>query len=120
MTVSTILRAPFRKGFLGYWVASASGGRGHATRAVSRILTVMTEELGLHRAEAHTRMDNLASQRVLRVNGFQPWGSPTPTSSSTAHGMTRCSGSGRWTTPPRLDHCLGHQLPVPGASRAVA
>ncbi|GGO03086.1 GNAT family N-acetyltransferase [Microbispora bryophytorum] len=74
VTVSTILRAPFRKGFLGYWVASASSGRGHATRAVSRILTVMTEELGLHRAEAHTRMDNLASQRVLRANGFQPWG----------------------------------------------
>lgn len=74
VTVSTILRGPFRKGFLGYWVASAFDGRGHATRAVGRILTVMTEELGLHRAEAHTRMDNLASQRVLRANGFRPWG----------------------------------------------
>ncbi|MEV4457388.1 GNAT family protein [Microbispora sp. NPDC049633] len=38
------------------------------------ILTVMAEELGLRRAEAHTRLENLASQRVLRANGFRPWG----------------------------------------------
>lgn len=74
VTVSTILYGPFRKGFLGYWVASVAQGRGHATRAVARTLSVMAGELGLHRAEAHTQMENLPSQRVLRANGFRPWG----------------------------------------------
>ena len=74
VTVSTILRGPFQKGFLGYWVASTFQSQGHATRAVGQALQVMTEELGLYRAEAHTRMENLASQRVLRVNGFTTWG----------------------------------------------
>jgi [ribosomal protein S5]-alanine N-acetyltransferase len=74
VTVSTILRGPFQKGFLGYWVASKFQGQGHASRAVGLVLRVMTEELGLYRAEAHTQIENLASQRVLRRNGFTPWG----------------------------------------------
>jgi [ribosomal protein S5]-alanine N-acetyltransferase len=74
VTVSTIVRGPIQKGFLGYWVASTSQGQGHASRAVSLTLRVMTEELGLHRVEAHTQMENLGSQAVLRKNGFTPWG----------------------------------------------
>ncbi|WP_182879592.1 GNAT family N-acetyltransferase [Microbispora sp. H10949] len=74
VTVSTILRGPFGKGFLGYWVATACQGRGHATRAVGQTLAVMRRDLGLRRAEAHTRLENLASQHVLRANGFRPWG----------------------------------------------
>ena len=34
----------------------------------------MAAELGLHRAEAFTQMDNLGSQHVLRNNGFVPCG----------------------------------------------
>lgn len=34
----------------------------------------MRDDLGLCRAEAHTQMDNVASHRVLRSNGFTPWG----------------------------------------------
>jgi [ribosomal protein S5]-alanine N-acetyltransferase len=74
MTVGTIVRGPIQKGFLGYWVASTVQGQGHASRAVGLVLEVMAGELGLHRAEAHTRMENLASQAVLRKNGFTPWG----------------------------------------------
>lgn len=36
----------------------------------------MTDELGLHRAEASTRLENLASQKTLRRNGFTPYGMP--------------------------------------------
>jgi ribosomal-protein-alanine N-acetyltransferase len=54
VTVSTIVRGPIQKGFLGYWVASTSQGQGHASRAVGLVLKVMAGELGLHRAEAHT------------------------------------------------------------------
>ncbi len=34
----------------------------------------MADDLELHRAEAHTQVDNLASQAVLRNNGFRSWG----------------------------------------------
>jgi ribosomal-protein-alanine N-acetyltransferase len=74
VTVSTIVRGPLQKGFLGYWVAAPFHGQGHATRAVGLALRVMTDELGLCRAEAHTQLENLASQVVLRNNGFTPWG----------------------------------------------
>ncbi len=34
----------------------------------------MIRELGLHRAEATTQIENIASQNVLRKNGFVPIG----------------------------------------------
>ena len=37
-------------------------------------LQVMTEELGLHRAEAFAQAENIASNRVLEKNGFTKWG----------------------------------------------
>ncbi|MFF7878316.1 GNAT family N-acetyltransferase [Streptomyces californicus] len=42
--------------------------------AVGLALRVMREELGLHRAEASTNLENLPSRRVLRHNGFTPYG----------------------------------------------
>ncbi|WP_255952776.1 GNAT family N-acetyltransferase [Streptomyces odontomachi] len=74
VTVSTVLRGPLQKGFLSYWVAAAHQGSGHAGRAVALVLDVMAGELGLWRAEAHTRTENLASHRVLKNNGFSAWG----------------------------------------------
>ncbi|GAA3002543.1 GNAT family protein [Streptosporangium longisporum] len=74
IAVSTILRGSFQKGFLGYWVASAFQGRGHASRAVEQVVRISAEELGLHRLEAHTQLENLASHRVLTRNGFRSWG----------------------------------------------
>src|SRR5262245_39403098 len=73
VTVSTILGEPFRKGFLGYWIGSSSQGRGHATRAVGLTVRLMAEQLGLHRAEAHTQVENLPSHGVLRKNGFRSY-----------------------------------------------
>lgn len=74
VTVQNILRRAWRKGELGYWIASPHQGEGHATRAVSLVVQMMTTELELHRAEAFTQMDNLGSQHVLRNNGFVPCG----------------------------------------------
>ena len=74
VTVSTILGEPFRMGFLGYWIATTHQGRGHASRAVGLALRLMAEQLGLHRAEAHTRVENLPSHGVLRKNGFRSYG----------------------------------------------
>ncbi|GAA2993148.1 GNAT family N-acetyltransferase [Streptomyces fulvorobeus] len=72
--ISSILRGPFQKGFLGYWVSSLHQGRGHTSRAVGLVLRIAEDELKLHRLEAHTQLENLASQAVLRKHGFSPWG----------------------------------------------
>ncbi|GIG68099.1 GNAT family N-acetyltransferase [Phytomonospora endophytica] len=75
VTVGGILPQPhLRRGSVGYWIGSSAQSQGHAGRAVGLVLRVMTEELGLHRAEASTNLANLASQRVLRRNGFSPYG----------------------------------------------
>jgi ribosomal-protein-alanine N-acetyltransferase len=75
VTVGGILPQPhLRRGSIGYWIATVAQNQGHAGRAVELALQVMTEELGLHRAEASTNLENLPSQRVLRRNGFSPYG----------------------------------------------
>ncbi|MFI6947997.1 GNAT family N-acetyltransferase [Streptomyces sp. NPDC050422] len=75
ITVGGILPQPhLRRGSVGYWITGLAQGQGHAGRAVGLALRVMTDELGLHRAEASTHLENLPSQRVLRRNGFSPYG----------------------------------------------
>ncbi|MFF3307427.1 GNAT family N-acetyltransferase [Streptomyces sp. NPDC002952] len=74
VTISSILRGPFQKGFLGYWVSSLHQGLGHTGRAVGLALRVAEDELDLHRLEAHTQLENLASQAILRKHGFRAWG----------------------------------------------
>lgn len=75
VTVGGILPQPhLRRGSLGYWIASIAQNQGHAGRAVGLALRLMTDDLGLHRAEASTNLENLPSQRVLRRNGFTPYG----------------------------------------------
>ncbi|KOV90794.1 GNAT family N-acetyltransferase [Streptomyces sp. NRRL B-3648] len=73
--VGGILPQPhLRRGSVGYWIASVAQNQGHAGRVVGLVLRVMTDELGLHRAEASANLENLPSQRVLRRNGFSPCG----------------------------------------------
>jgi ribosomal-protein-alanine N-acetyltransferase len=59
-----------RSAILGYWVGEAHAGRGLATRAVGEALVIAFGEMELHRVEAGTRPENVASQRVLERNGF--------------------------------------------------
>jgi [ribosomal protein S5]-alanine N-acetyltransferase len=61
---------PLQSAILGYWVDEAHAGRGLATRAVAEALEVAFGEMALHRLEAGTRPENVASQRVLERNGF--------------------------------------------------
>ncbi|MGW2016632.1 GNAT family N-acetyltransferase [Streptomyces sp. NPDC001927] len=74
ITIGSILRGPFQKGYLGYWISSHHEGLGHTSRAVALALRVATDDLNLHRLEAHTQLDNLASQAILRKHGFTSWG----------------------------------------------
>ena len=56
---------------IGYWVDGARNGRGLASDAVAEIVAYAFGELGLHRIEAATLTDNIASQRVLEKNRFE-------------------------------------------------
>jgi RimJ/RimL family protein N-acetyltransferase len=60
-----------RSANVGYWVDAARNGRGLASRAVAALAEHAFGELELHRLEAGTAVDNLASQRVLEKNGFE-------------------------------------------------
>jgi ribosomal-protein-alanine N-acetyltransferase len=73
-TLNTIVRGAFQSCSLGYWVAERAGGRGLATAAVRHVTEVAFEELGLHRVQAGTLVDNLRSQRVLTKCGFARFG----------------------------------------------
>ena len=70
-TLSHVVRGPLQSANLGYWVAERVNGRGLATEAVGALIPVAFGKLGLHRLEAGTLTDNLASQRVLVKNGFE-------------------------------------------------
>lgn len=74
ITLNEIVRGPFQSCSLGYWVSAAANGRGLATAAVSEIMRVAFEELGLHRVQAGTLLHNVRSQRVLERNGFVRFG----------------------------------------------
>ena len=74
VTVQEILQRAWRKASLGYWIGTPYQGQGHATRAVGLVVRLMTRDLGLHRAEAFTQIENVASQNVLRKNRFVPIG----------------------------------------------
>jgi [ribosomal protein S5]-alanine N-acetyltransferase len=70
ISVSRITRGPFQNGGIGYWVSQELNGRGVATAAVDRVCEWAFGAARLHRLEAATLVDNVASQTVLRRNAF--------------------------------------------------
>jgi ribosomal-protein-alanine N-acetyltransferase len=70
ITLNGIVRGPFLSCSVGYWVSQSVGGRGVASAALREIIGVAFGELGLHRIQGETLLDNFASQRVLERNGF--------------------------------------------------
>jgi ribosomal-protein-alanine N-acetyltransferase len=69
--IGNVVRGPFQSANLGYFVAQWANGRGVATRAVDLAVRHAFGALGLHRLEAGTLVDNIASQRVLEKNRFE-------------------------------------------------
>ncbi|MFB7517997.1 GNAT family N-acetyltransferase [Streptomyces sp. NPDC056144] len=93
--LSGIVLGPFRSGSLGYWIDGGYVGRGVATDLVEHVVRAARDELGLHRVEASTLLDNVASQRVLEKSGFRRIG--------TAPGYLHIAGAWR-------DHHLFQRL----------
>ena len=69
--LSNVVRGPLQSAILSYWVDESRNGRGLATRAVAAVVEIAFGELELHRLEAGTLVDNVASQRVLEKNDFE-------------------------------------------------
>lgn len=69
--ITNIVRGAFQSANLGYWVDASLAGRGLMSRAVALLVDYARDELGLHRLQAGTLLDNPASQRVLLRNGFE-------------------------------------------------
>ena len=74
MTLSGIVRGPFRSANLGYWVDRDVTGQGVGSAAVAHVVEAARGPLDLHRIQAATLPHNAASQAVLRRAGFQEIG----------------------------------------------
>ncbi|MBJ7609539.1 MAG: GNAT family N-acetyltransferase [Candidatus Dormibacteraeota bacterium] len=69
--LSNMIRGAFCSGSLGYNVDGARLRRGIATWAVGAAVDISFADLNLHRLQAGTLLDNVASQGVLRRCGFE-------------------------------------------------
>lgn len=67
--ITNIVRAHMLSAVVGYWIDHGHQGRGLAT-AMTGFLVQEATEIGLHRLEAGTMIENVASQRVLERSGF--------------------------------------------------
>lgn len=74
ITLNEIVRGPFQSASMGYWLNRSDNGRGLTTTAVMHVKDVAFDELGLHRIQASTLLDNVRSQRVLERTGFVRFG----------------------------------------------
>ena len=71
--IQNIVRGTMQGGTLGYWVDKDQLRRGLAKAAVE-YLAEQGLQLGLHRLEAGTMVDNVASQRVLEACDYERYG----------------------------------------------
>jgi ribosomal-protein-alanine N-acetyltransferase len=74
INLTDVIRGPLQCANVGYFVDQRRNGRSLATTAVANVVEFAFGEVGLHRVEAGTLPDNLASQRVLEKNGFERFG----------------------------------------------
>jgi ribosomal-protein-alanine N-acetyltransferase len=74
IVLSNLALGPFRSASVGYWVDQKRNGRGLASLALAAMVEHAFGELDLHRLEAASLTDNIASQRVLEKNRFEPIG----------------------------------------------
>ena len=74
LNINSIIRGAFQSASIGYWVSQDRNGEGLASAAVAAAKQIASDQLGLHRLQAETLIDNEASQRVLTKNGFVQYG----------------------------------------------
>jgi ribosomal-protein-alanine N-acetyltransferase len=74
------IRGPFQSATVGYWVAQTCQRRGLATAALAELLDfAFGEAAAVHRVQADTPLENIASQRVLEKIALNGSASPAVT-----------------------------------------
>ena len=86
VTIANVVRGAWRSATLGYWIAEADCGRGHATAATQLAVAFAFAHAGLHRVQAAVLPRNGASARVLAKAGFRREG----------HALRYLEIAGRW------------------------
>ncbi|MCW3844757.1 GNAT family N-acetyltransferase [Micromonospora yasonensis] len=71
MGTLTVESTQHRRGEIGYVLAADRWGRGLGTEVAGLLLRLAFEQVGLHRVEATTRPDHVASCRVLEKVGMR-------------------------------------------------
>lgn len=71
INLTNVVQGPLKKAELGYRVGKGYQEKGYATKAIKLITEKAYKEHMLHRLEAGTSPQNIASQIVLIKNGFQ-------------------------------------------------
>lgn len=74
ISVSNIILGVFRSAFVGYSIDKEEQNKGYMKEALNLVTLYCFNELGLHRLEASTLVDNIKSQRVLKSCGFNELG----------------------------------------------
>ncbi|MFT4185789.1 MAG: GNAT family protein [Micrococcaceae bacterium] len=74
MNINGIVKGAFESCNIGYWISEEYLRKGIATKAVKLVKDIAFKELKLHRIQAGTLPNNLASQKVLIKNGFSRYG----------------------------------------------
>ncbi|MEG1257274.1 GNAT family N-acetyltransferase [Clostridium sp.] len=69
-----IVQGVFKSGFIGYSIDQKCQGNGYMKEAVNLVLKYAYEDLGLHRIEATTLVENEKSQNVLKACEFSELG----------------------------------------------
>lgn len=72
--LSNIVYGVFKSAFVGYSIDKDNQGRGYMKEALSLVLDYAFNNMGLHRIEASTLLDNEKSKGVLRSCGFKELG----------------------------------------------
>jgi ribosomal-protein-alanine N-acetyltransferase len=102
-TLREIVYGPVCGASLGYWVDAGSVRKGLASAAVAALCRIADDELGLHRIEAGTAPANIASQSVLKRNGFEQFG----------YARKHLSIGGRWGDAVVFEKILNDRPPRP-------
>ncbi len=72
--ISNIVMGVFKSAFIGYSIDENHQGKGYMKEALKLVCGYAFNEVGLHRLEASTLLDNEKSQRVLKSCGFEVLG----------------------------------------------
>lgn len=72
--ISNIVLGVFKSAFVGYSIDQDEQGKGYMKESLELVCNYAYRDIGLHRLEASTLVDNIKSQKVLKYCGFHELG----------------------------------------------